>query len=319
MSLPPFLLAEIRHAFRSCAQQHAATRLRPFSSSSILLKRKSPSNSSHPSIKPSQFKETPPIPQTTKDLIPQDQDEKSLDPHRRSSVPAKVIPPSTLSPDAPTKLTPMQRLHIEHLTRHPPKKSIPKPYKERLLIYSFGFARVYALVFMRIVPLFVLSFVTFVAVPAYYFAGNPWYYVLLSWALTAFPIVAVNYISRPVATEIFLHLPAHANLTPEKVMNYARSLPRDAKLEVRFLRWTGFYGRTNFKILDTRPASSWLRPVSFKNVGPKEETVVLRPAPTEFYVMARSAGGKGGRDTVPGIWDVVYRRLTGKEVPKYKA
>jgi hypothetical protein len=86
-------------------------------------------------------------------------------------VPMKVLPEARL--DAKHSLSPMQRLHIEHMTRHPPKKDAPKPYKERLLVYHCGVGRVNFMVFARVLAVAALGFMTVIWVPSYYKYGTP--------------------------------------------------------------------------------------------------------------------------------------------------
>lgn len=135
---------------------------------------------------------------------------------------------------------------------------------------------------------------------------------LPGFALSAFPIVYIAWVTRPIATEIWLRLPLKARQTPKTALDYARNLPRDACIEIRFLRWTGHTGTVPLNIVDTTPASSWIRPVSFRYTGPRlDEPWSLRPIPTEFFVRPQSAGGRAVRHTIPGLWGAVYKRLTG--------
>lgn len=133
MSLPSFLLAEVRSTFRLCAQQHVATRRCPLSTSATSLRRHTRSNSSPSTRAPiypsySRSVSEPDSPQDvslssrpgSKDLVRQQDDEKAVDFERKTGVPMKVLPQAELS--SQHKLSPMQRLHIEHLTRHPPKQ-----------------------------------------------------------------------------------------------------------------------------------------------------------------------------------------------------
>ena len=135
MSLPSFLLAEVRSTFRLCAQQHASTKRRPFTVSSVLLKRKAASDKPskrQPSIareakslSERPLQDAPPNRQAgIKELTTTEEDGKSLETESKPRVPMKVLPEAQLT--SKHKLSPMQRLHIEHLTRHPPKQQVPK-------------------------------------------------------------------------------------------------------------------------------------------------------------------------------------------------
>ena len=133
MSLPSLLLLEVRSTFRLCAQQHAATRRCPLSTSAPSLKRHTKPNSSSnkkapTSPSPSRSVSNPEFTQNvspssrpgSKDLVRQRDDERAVELERKTQVPMKVLPQAELS--SKHKLSPMQRLHIEHLTRHPPKQ-----------------------------------------------------------------------------------------------------------------------------------------------------------------------------------------------------
>ena len=142
MTLPSFLLAEIRLTFSLCAKQHAATRRYPFSTTSIALKKQPKTNSSPSSRSPISSPRQPSLSHRSpaqdvsqasrpeaKDLVPRDKEAGSLDRHRKVDVPMKVLPEAQVSPKH--KLSPTQRLHIEHLTRHPPKQAPPKGKRGR--------------------------------------------------------------------------------------------------------------------------------------------------------------------------------------------
>ena len=143
-SLPSFLLVEVRSTFRLCAQQHAATRRFPLSTSATSLKRHTKPNSSSntrtpispPSSRslsdPEATQHVTPSPRPgSKDLVRQQDDEKAVELESKTEVPMKVLPQAELS--SKHKLSPMQRLHIEHLTRHPPKQPPPKGRSARYL------------------------------------------------------------------------------------------------------------------------------------------------------------------------------------------
>ncbi len=133
MALPPFLLKEVRSTFQFCARQHVATRRCPLSCSATSLKsRTKPSSSSNTTVPavPSSSKslsdpnsvqdDSPSSRQGSQGPVRQQDDGKALERARKAEVPMKVLPRAELS--SKHKLSPMQRLHIEHLTRHPPKQ-----------------------------------------------------------------------------------------------------------------------------------------------------------------------------------------------------
>jgi hypothetical protein len=134
--------------------------------------------------------------------------------------------------------------------------------------------------------------------------------------------VIVNWATRSVATEIRLRLPPSARQSAQAAMSYARNLPRDASIELRFMRWTSHTASVVLKIVDTIPTRHRVKLMSFKWTGPKvDKGTYFFPNPTEFWVRPKTAQGRAARDTIPGLWDIVYKRLTGLEgsgVQKWK-
>ena len=67
-------------------------------------------------------------------------------------------------------------------------------------------------------------------------------------------------------------------------------------------------------LADLVPAKSLWRPVTFEWVGRRvNKGSWLMPNPTKFYVRPNSGTGKESRDTIPGIWETVYKRIVGVE------
>ena len=287
-------------------------------------------------------------------MIPHEEGGKAVGKERKTEVPMKVIPQAQISPKH--KLSPTQRLHIEHLTRHPPKQQTSKGrrkcirklamltvsvYKERLLIYHYGIGRVNWMVFIRVSAIIAVCFMTVIWAPAYFNYGTPWYYVgagellriidvaeltfALVYLASFIPITFIGWATRSIATEIWLRLPVVARQSPQAAMAYAKNLPRDAIIELRFMRWTGHTGTIPVNVVDTTPVTSrWrIKPASFKWIGPRVDAgTALRPNPTEFFVRPTSAEGRAVRDTIPGLWSAVYKRLTGVDssaVSKWKS
>ncbi|KIW29692.1 uncharacterized protein PV07_05485 [Cladophialophora immunda] len=324
-SLPPALVAEIRHAFQSCSRQYAASRRTQFSTLHQRLKSSQRSKSDNVPIQVahSQLRaqktnlarpSIPPAPSApeTKELVPQEEQEKSLDTGRKVEVPFKVIPKAEIAPNL--TLSPKERLHIEQLTRRLPPRPEPKVYKKRLRIYSAGNGRIYMLTFLRFTTIAALTFVTVIVAPAHWINGSSLWTVAGIWLAGLMPFIFVNWALRPMVTEVFLRLPASAQTSPKVAMAYAKSLPGDATLDLRFMRSFTITDVVTLRIANTRPIKSLFRPVSFEWIGPMvERGGLLRPNPTQFYVRPESAGGRAARDVTPGIWSKVYERLTGVE------
>ncbi|KAK4940428.1 hypothetical protein LTR10_019411 [Elasticomyces elasticus] len=134
------------------------------------------------------------------------------------------------------------------------------------------------------------------------------------WLAGFVPFVFINWTLRPMVTEVFLRLPQTAQHSPKAAMEFAKSLPIDATLEMRFMRATCLTDVVSPRLAHTRPVKSFLRPATFEWFGPLvEHGHFLRPNPTQFYVRPESATGMAARDVTPGIWSKVYERLTGTE------
>ena len=321
MTLPPFLLVEVRAAFRSCSRQHAVRKSFAFTTLQCLnarAPRHSPKHPSVPSTSPPrrhtdlQQNSSEDNTEDSRDLVPSREDERAVDTGRKVDVPLRVIPKSEVG--SKVRLSPQERLHIEHLTRHPPPQRPTKGYRENLLVYHLGHGKVNWMVFTRVFATVAIGFVTFIVVPAYYNYGTPVWILGLVWSASLVPLLVTNWATRGVLTEIRLKLPPSARQSAQAAMTYARNLPRDATIEARFQRWTSHTASIIIKIADTLPAQTRFKPVSFKWTGPRvDEGSLIFPNPTEFWVRSKTAQGKAARDTVPGLWEAIYRRLTGTD------
>ncbi|EHY52381.1 hypothetical protein HRR83_003048 [Exophiala dermatitidis] len=325
-SPPPVLLLAVRAAFQSCARQYAASRRTQFSTLRPLLKSPQqprradnlPIQVVHSQLKAQKKSQAspspslPPSPQASTEVVPVAKDEKAVDSGRKVEVPMKIIPKAEIAPNL--TLSPKERLHIEQLTRSLPPRTEPKVYKQRLRIYTAGNGRIYMLTFLRFATIIALCFVTIIVAPAHWVNGSPLWLVAGVWLAGFIPFIYVNWTLRPIVTEVFLRLPTSVQHSPKLAMEYAKSLPVDAVLDLRFMRASTLTDMVSLKLTNTKPIKSAFRPVSFEWVGPLvERGSLLRPNPTQFYVRPQSAGGRAARDVTPGIWGKVYERLTGLE------
>lgn len=172
------------------------------------------------------------------------------------------------------------------------------------------------------------SFGLVIMAPAYYFYESaPWWTVPLSMynsyhslglLLTTFPVVVgttapfflVKFLLRPFVAWIYLILPPHARQSPRAALEYSKNLPRDALLQIWFMRATALTGQIEAKIADLVPRKGLWPPATFEWVGRSADTGTwFRGNPTRFFVNERSGTGKAARDTVPGIWENVYKRI----------
>jgi hypothetical protein len=172
------------------------------------------------------------------------------------------------------------------------------------------------------------SYGLFMMAPAFYFYESaPWWTVPLSMynshhslelALTKLPVLVGTtapfflgkFLLRPYVAWIYLILPPHARQSPRAALEYSKALPQDALLQIWFMRATALPGQIEAKIADLVPQKGLWPPATFKWVGSSANTGTwLRGNPTHFFVNERSGTGKAARDTVPGIWENVYKRI----------
>ena len=126
MTLPPFLLAEVRTAFRSCARPrtYAFSTLRCLNGRARNRSPKQSPTASPPQHVPSeQLRQNAQdtnqqYAENSRDIVPARQGDRYLETGRKIDVPIRVLPKEEIAPNA--RLSPQERLHIEHLTRHPP-------------------------------------------------------------------------------------------------------------------------------------------------------------------------------------------------------
>lgn len=85
-------------------------------------------------------------------------------------------------------------------------------------------------------------------------------------------------------------------------------------LQITFMRAIPLPGSIEANIADLVPAKNLWRPTTFQWVGKRVDPGSwIRPNPTSFYVRPTSGTGKEARDTIPGIWENVYKRIVGIE------
>jgi hypothetical protein len=129
---------------------------------------------------------------------------------------------------------------------------------------------------------------------------------------TTGPFFLVKFLARPFVSWIYLTLPPQARQSPRAALEYSRNLPENAMLQICFMRATALTGQVEVNIADLVPRTSKWPPSTFEWVGRRvEKGTWFRPNPTRFFVNQRSGTGKAARDTVPGIWGNVYKRIMG--------
>ncbi|RMD44293.1 hypothetical protein DV735_g887, partial [Chaetothyriales sp. CBS 134920] len=298
MALPPFLLIEVRAAFQACARQNAVqtcARQHAFQKASrhSFTLAKVRFLHTRPAHRLPAGRPTTNVPEAQRSngrntnaaqngesstqLTPRKEKNNALDTDRSVDVPLRVIPPAKLSPS--TKLLPQERLHIEHLTRHPPTKKKMPGFRESLLVYHLGNFRIWWIIFLRIFTTTTACTMATIWMPAYYQWGAPWWVLAGGGLVALLPPWMVFYWFRGFVTEIRLKLPPSARESAKTAMNYARNLPRDATIEARFHYWTSLPGVAKMKIGDTVPVSNKFNipPVTFRwlNEGATETSIAI--------------------------------------------
>lgn len=270
--------------------------------------------------KPSPPAPSKPASQST-ELTTQKEEQTALGTDRRVPVPLRVIPKPDLGNNV--RMTPRERLHIEVLTRQQPRKVEEKKiYRERLQIYHVGFLKENFLSVLKISSLAGALFATAVVVPAHFKAGTELWLIGLIWLAGFVPMFVVNYMTKPLVTRIFLNLPAKARDTSKAAMEYAKTLPRDASLDIRYMKPYGIEGKFQARVSDLEPTSgNMLRPLSLKlKKYSRNDSDFFQPS--SFYVWPKTAIGEKSKNTIPGIWDGMYKKLMrisdGPEAIKWK-
>ena len=139
MSLPTFLVTELRQVFRTCARSHTSCRPRSFTNTPWCSQRTPTPTSGelktnedasrvigHSHKKSSESKiiakghaqAKAPSPSQSTDIVPRSQDGKALDGERTTQVPMRIVPKAQITPNL--RLKPLERLHVEQLTRRTP-------------------------------------------------------------------------------------------------------------------------------------------------------------------------------------------------------
>jgi len=328
MSLPTFLVMEMRSAFRACAKQHRLSNTRCFSVAPKGCKERpsAPKSGSQQPQWPYNGALTQPkqahgrsvgtddshTQNTETDLVPQQKEQTALDTGRRVPVPMRAIPKAQITPDL--KLSPRERLHIEVLTRQQPRKQEKKIYRERLQIYHMGSFKENVLAILKVSCIVCACGVTFVIAPAHLTAGTSLWKVALIWIGGFIPGITVNYMTKPMISRIFLDLPSKARETSKAAMEYAKNLPGDADLDIRYLKPWGLEKSIKARLSEFEPTNGNIfRPLTFKW---KDRWLRTRPfsrsTPTSFFVTPETASGEASKNTIPGVWSSVYKQLMGR-------
>ena len=128
------------------------------------------------------------------------------------------------------------------------------------------------------------------------------------------PFFLVRFLARPFVSWIYLILPPYARQSPRTALEYSRNLPQNALLQICFMRATALTGQVEVNIADLVPRMGYWPPTTFEWVGSRVNGGTwFRGNPTRFFVNQRSGTGKAARDTVPGIWGNVYKRIMRME------
>ena len=247
-------------------------------------------------------------------LIPRDGSSASLGPRKKIEVPSRVLPKARLSEDV--TLSPKERMQMEFLTRRQPRlQQQKKLFRDRLLIYHAGMDAESGIVFSKALTLFCLSVTTCIIAPAYYTYGDPWWKVLGILLVGIAPIAVLHWCTKSFVTWIYLPLPPYARQTAKTALEYAKNLPASAPLHISFKRLHAWTGTAEVHLADLAPAPGRFPPSTFRWAGRRvDHGPWYSPNPMSYYVRERTAThGQAGKDTIPGIWEHVYRKIMHME------
>lgn len=164
---------------------------------------------------------------------------------------------------------------------------------------------------LKVSGLTTICMVNFIFVPAHWTAGTDLWITALIWLGGFVPAFFVDYATKSMVSRVFLTLPTKARESPKAAMEYARNLPADTELDIRYLKPWGLEGSFKARTSELEPTTgTLLKPLSFK-LADKYKKLHSNSffVPTEFFVSEKTALGEQSWDTIPGIWNTVYRQL----------
>jgi hypothetical protein len=328
------VLLELRMAFKTCARPRSSPIFRPafFSTHRSLQKRRGttpPAQSNaksspnlgiakRPESNPTEGKDegatvlSEQSDRRSKAVEPGTREYTDVETGKRVPVPMKVMPKAQLTPEL--VLNPKERMQLEYITRRVPKREPGKVFRERLLIYHRGLSRTNAIVGLKVFTMIGIATTLAIVAPAYYSFGAPWSTIATILFVGCNPFLAVAWRTKPLVTWIYLILPTYARQSPKAALEYARNLPDSAQLQICYMRSIPLPADVTVQVRDLKPVTSRFRPVTFEWVGNRVDSGPwYRPNLTQFFVKPKSGTGKEKRDTIPGIWEAVYKRLLGVE------
>lgn len=84
------------------------------------------------------------------------------------------------------------------------------------------------------------------------------------------------------------------------------------------MRASALMGQVEVSIADLVPSKGLWPPRTFKSVGKHlDRGPWYHRKPTQFFVNERSGTGRASRDTIPGIWELVYPKIMKLEKPMF--
>ena len=131
------------------------------------------------------------------------------------------------------------------------------------------------------------------------------------------PALTLHYTTKGFVNWIYLRLPTHARETSKTAMHYAHNLPPTAKLLIHSKRMHLVGGVAEVSLADLIPRRQAFPP---SNVQVAIDNRLERkgpwfsPDPLAYYVKPQTTtDGLAARDTIPGIWEPVYKKIMGLE------
>ena len=131
------------------------------------------------------------------------------------------------------------------------------------------------------------------------------------------PAWTLHWYTKGLVNWIWLLLPTHARQTSKTAMHYAKNLPANARLLIHSKRLNLIGADADVSMAEIVPDKRVFPPSSFRVVpkshGPRKGPW-FSPDPLTYYVRPHTTThGKAVKDTIPGIWEPVYRRIMGVE------
>ncbi|KAL3427448.1 hypothetical protein PVAG01_00957 [Phlyctema vagabunda] len=192
------------------------------------------------------------------------------------------------------------------LPKQPVKK---KPiYPDRLLIYHAGTGRTVFIGGMKLTTIGICVFFVSVVAPTHFYAEQEPTWISMAVITSGIiPMLFVLYTTAPFVTYVHLRLPAFAKRSQDLLIRYARSLPKDAELDITTVSTFGKARVSRAKIQDLFPIKERF---GLANYG-RDTTRLNASRPWYLGKAVRQFGIHGGKGRIKqgGIWEIVQKKI----------